>query len=255
MILNRAPQAKFCSHVCTLAAQSAKRKIERKERLGNEHTCPVCGEIYLAKHALSKYCSAACRLVARRHRSLIEARDNDRLCDKQEKTCPVCESEFTTVRYSGVYCSKACLGHALNGRRIDKARKTDEEPRISPQLLLRRAAAVRQRWSDRTRREREHLVPEMPPIKEPPAISQAERVRSHLRTGNTFGALKIAAGWAKLGDDREWIIAAWDAFQNAENYDEPGAVIQAGLLVLRERLKVDRPEPVEAPRPPWRPFG
>jgi hypothetical protein len=76
----------------------------------------------------------------------------------------------------------------------------------------------------------------MPILKEQPKISQAERVRIHLRDGNTYGALKIAAGWRKLGEDREVIETAWAAFQNG---DRDGEAVEAGLEALRVRLKVE----------------
>jgi hypothetical protein len=126
--------------------------------------------------------------------------------------------------------------HVLNRRRTDKQRKTSNEVFMSLGMIQRRSVAIRQKWSEGERLRRDGLVPEMPILKEQPKISQAERVRIHLRDGTTYGALKIAAGWRKLGEDREVIETAWAAFQNG---DRDGEAVEAGLEALRVRLKVE----------------
>ena len=82
-------------------------------------------------------------------------------------------------------------------------------------------------------------MPEMPILKERPAISQAERVRDHLRTDNVYGCLLIASQWPRLGDIREAVTKAWEAYQRPEGFQDAPAVIQEGLQALRERLGVD----------------
>jgi len=68
--------------------------------------------------------------------------------------CAVCGAEFVTRRYSQLYCGRACRWYALNARRIDKQRKTDAEPRVSPALIARRTAAIREKWTLREIRTR-----------------------------------------------------------------------------------------------------
>jgi hypothetical protein len=64
--------------------------------------------------------------------------------DHVVKRCPVCEGEFTTRRAMQQFCSQSCKWYALNARRIDKrGRKTAAEPRVSPEMVRRRAAVIR----------------------------------------------------------------------------------------------------------------
>lgn len=180
--------------------------------------------------------------AAARKRGMAKRRKLGIPADRQERVCPVCEVTFTSNRYSQIYCGKQCKAHVLNGRRIDKTRKADKDPfSISPELIYRRAAAVRQGWTDGERTAHDKLIPEMPLFKEPPTISQAARVKSHLQTGNDYGALKIAAGWKmRIPNEVGFAIGeAWQAYQsNRTGNGQAGVVIGRGLAALREHLKV-----------------
>lgn len=243
-ISHRYGNAKFCSNECCLIAQSERRKAERKAVL-LPLKCRECGRLFYYRFARKLYCSVECKRKHKARESKRRGREAGVPCDNVEKECPVCGSTFTTNRAFQIYCSKQCRGHVLNGRRIDKQRKTNEETRVSPELVYRRAKAVRQHWTEGERLRHDGLVPEMPILPKPPAISQAERVRSHLETGNTYGALKISAGWPKLGDVRAEVETAWRAYQHPDLFDDPGAVVRAGLAALKSYLKVG-PEHVQA---------
>ena len=234
-IIGRSPQARFCSHRCLLAHQSEARKRERQKRLVIL-TCQECGQGFKHRNAKPKFCSPACRLQNRRRKARVRSRSKGTPADQQERECPVCGLVFTTHRSMQLYCGQQCKTHALNRRRIDQQRKTDREPFVSPGLIRRRAEGIRQKWSEPVLADtvddgRHHF----PPPKPKPAISQAARVRSHLETGNAYGALKIAAGWRRLGQDREAVTKAWEAFQAGER---DGLAVEAGLQALRVRLGV-----------------
>lgn len=64
-------------------------------------------------------------------------------------------------------------------------------------------------------------------------------VRAALAAGDETKALRIAAGFAQLGPQRDRIQKAWAAHQRPEFYRElgqnPESLIQDGVLALRER--------------------
>lgn len=103
--------------------------------------CKRCGNPIPRRKGGGKWCSPRCRRAASR------ARPAWQLADKQERVCPVCSQRFTSRRYSQLYCSRQCKWHALNARRINKLRKTVAKSRVSPQLAMRRAIALRPLWS------------------------------------------------------------------------------------------------------------
>ena len=87
-----------------------------------------------------KFCSAKCRNGAKYQRVRPDVpRDN------VPRVCVVCSQAFISRRYSQIYCGRKCKTYALNARRIEKQRKTQAEPQVSPALIQRRAAAIRQR--------------------------------------------------------------------------------------------------------------
>ncbi len=231
-IINRGPQAKFCSHACLLAHQSERRKAERRRNRKPKYVgfCRQCGSLFRSTRR-RKYCSDGCRRKAK-----YERNRNGTPPDRHPAVCPVCEIQFVTRRFNQTYCSPQCRWHALNKRRIDKTRRTDRPPFVSPQLAYRRAAAIRQKWSEGERKRRDKMVPEMPLYRLPPAISQAERVREHIRSNNVYGALAVASGWRRPGWLVEVVQRAWAAWQAGRR---DGSEVQAGLEALRKHLKVN----------------
>jgi len=227
-IIGRKAGAKFCSARCCAAAHN--RRQRQQKRPLRERICPTCGQRFLPNQPHRKYCSPACQ-----QRAKLERERKGPLPDKHKATCPVCDVEFVTKRWNQLYCSKQCRWYALNHRRINKMRRTNEEPRVSPQLIRRRAAAIRQKWDQGTRLRRGKRLPEMPLFKPPPPISQAERVREHLRSGNHYGALLVASGWKRPGWLAELVGKAWVAWQQGRR---DGPEVAEGLEALRRHLGV-----------------
>ena len=124
-------------------------------------TCPHCSTDFTGRRSNAVYCSARCQLLAKKRRQYYRlARAAGLPLDHVDRVCYGCEIIFRTVRWNQMYCSPKCKTYVLNGRRIDKQRKTDEEPRVSPALIQRRAAAIRTTWTDR--QERRGLTSNVP---------------------------------------------------------------------------------------------
>ena len=173
--------------------------------------------------------------------------------DNQTMTCPVCETTFLSNRAHQKYCTKACQLHTLNKRRLEKqGRKSTREPFLAPKLILKRAKAVREKWSETERKTHDHLNPEMRIFPEKPVLSQAQRVRIHIQDDNKYGALKIASAWPKLGGIREAVETAWKAYQHPEGFENANELVEAGIEALAVYLKIDStglsPGGYESPR-------
>jgi hypothetical protein len=231
----RARHARYCTHECTLAAQSAARKLARTQAKPRPRCCRGCGVTFTATKHRQRYCTPDCRRKIRLDQQRLRARAIGTAQDRTQRVCAVCDTAFVSRRYSQRYCSRGCAWYAGNARRIDKVRKTAEDRRVSPEMILKRAAAVRAKWTDGERRRHDKLLPVMPPIRPRPAISQAARVRSHLETGNHYGALRIASRWRRLGEHRAAIQAAWAAWQDPQHPDR-AALIAEGIQALHRHL-------------------
>ena len=67
--------------------------------------------------------------------------------NRQMKQCDVCGKIFTTRIAKQLRCCQACAAYAKSRRRFDKSRKSKRTPpRISPELIARRAAALKPAW-------------------------------------------------------------------------------------------------------------
>ena len=66
-----------------------------------------------------------------------------------------------------------------------------------------------------------------------------EKLRALWAAGKCLQALKLAAGWARLGEHKNRIERGWSAAANPEFYREigrdPDAMVADGLMAIRER--------------------
>lgn len=157
-IVGRRRDAIYCSKRCAHRAciQSHPESQTRRK------CCPNCVTVFedTTPNNNMKYCSARCRRqVAYRRWSKNRGARRDRMM----RSCEVCGLVFRSKRYHQKYCCLACRAYALNRRRTDKNRKTKQPPRVSPELVARRAAAVRQRWDEQTRLKRAVVPTSGPP--------------------------------------------------------------------------------------------
>ena len=70
-------------------------------------------------------------------------------------------------------------------------------------------------------------------------LSSLERVKSAFYAGNHREAIKIAAGFPHLGEQRDRIQTAWSALRNPDFYREIGvdvdAAVASAVSAIRER--------------------
>lgn len=72
--------------------------------------------------------------------------------------------------------------------------------------------------------------------------TQLASLRRFMREGDYHAALKLAAGWPRLGEHKDAIERAWAALNHANFYREigkdPDALVQEGLQAIRERYNI-----------------
>lgn len=72
---------------------------------------------------------------------------------------------------------------------------------------------------------------------------KVDTLRAHMRAGDWDAALKLAASFPRLGDDRGTILSAKDAVVHprftAQLGRDPAAVRAAGIEALRARYPLD----------------
>jgi hypothetical protein len=88
--------------------------------------------------------------------------------------------------------------------------------------------------------------------------TKLKQLKDRLAAGDAAGALRIAAGFGRLGEHRERITRAWVALTNPRFYrDElgmdPAALVADGVAALRERYGVPATVPDPADGPPTQP--
>jgi hypothetical protein len=70
-------------------------------------------------------------------------------------------------------------------------------------------------------------------------------LRQYMAAGDYRAALRLAAGWPRLGPQRATITRAWAAWQNPAFYAElghdPQRLIDAGLAAIRTRYGIPQP--------------
>jgi len=69
--------------------------------------------------------------------------------------------------------------------------------------------------------------------------TKLEQLRNFMRAGDHRRALKLAAGWSRLGDARDAIQKGWAALSNPEFYREigqdPDNLVQRGIDAIRAK--------------------
>ena len=78
--------------------------------------------------------------------------------------------------------------------------------------------------------------------KEPEPMTALQKLKNLMAAGEHRKALKLAAGWADLGEYKDAIERGWAAYSNPDFYrqiDEcPDLLIQHGLHAIRERYNI-----------------
>lgn len=77
-------------------------------------------------------------------------------------------------------------------------------------------------------------------------VTQLARLKALMAAGDYRAALKLAAGWAQLGNHKAPIERGWAAILNPNFYREigkdPDVLVAAGVAALRERYGIPAPE-------------
>jgi len=75
----------------------------------------------------------------------------------------------------------------------------------------------------------------------PELITKLEQLRQYMRAGDYHQALKLAAGWQRLGPARDDIQRAWAALNHPEFYREigqdPDRLVAAGIAAMTARYE------------------
>lgn len=74
-------------------------------------------------------------------------------------------------------------------------------------------------------------------------VSAAEELRTLWAAGEYRRALKLAAGWPRLGEHKDAIQAGWAAASNRDFYrqlgKDPDAMVAAGLAAVAARYNLE----------------
>lgn len=187
---------------------SVRRCVRCDTTASNGLDC-VCSSASRPK--VNRGCSVIARSVASDSTSSVRARSIvRRIADMPDGTvnqrqCVVCSRPFASNKSNKVYCSPIC-------RRRNSHRVSPLTP--SPEAALQVASA---------------------------ATDELARVRDHLRTGNIYGALKIASDWPRLGDIRHLVRNAWQAYRHPEWFEDSQQIIATGLVALRRLVHPTKP--------------
>jgi hypothetical protein len=75
--------------------------------------------------------------------------------------------------------------------------------------------------------------------------TQLEKLQKFWSEGNFHACLRLAAGWPRLGEERDSITKAWAAYNHPELYKEmghnPDELVEAGRQALARRYKLPLP--------------
>lgn len=75
-----------------------------------------------------------------------------------------------------------------------------------------------------------------------PPETKLARLKTALAKGDSVGALRIAARFPQLGDEKEPITRAWAAYNNPDFYrsigQNPLALIDAGIDAIKRRYNL-----------------
>ncbi|MDO4899455.1 hypothetical protein [Actinomyces sp.] len=116
---------RFCSPEC-------------RRQWGQQHQCECvgCGNLFVPRSPVQRYCSAGCRERSGRRRRYAAAREAEggqvrtyrrpdaRTTAVTTARCPVCTRTFTPARTSQVYCSPECRRARANAARTRAASLT-----------------------------------------------------------------------------------------------------------------------------------
>lgn len=73
-------------------------------------------------------------------------------------------------------------------------------------------------------------------------MTQLSQLKQFMKEGNHRAALKLAAGWSRLGEHKKQIQQGWSALQNPKFYKEigkdPDKLVECGIQSIRERYKI-----------------
>lgn len=83
-------------------------KINRKPK--RERKCLECGNVFIQKNSLSKYCSYKCTYTAA-HKKVKNA--------NSKKECKLCNKEFKPHKTTDIYCSRKCFSEDSKQSRLD----------------------------------------------------------------------------------------------------------------------------------------
>ena len=74
--------------------------------------------------------------------------------------------------------------------------------------------------------------------------TQISKLRAYMAAGDHRAALKLAAGWGRLGDHKAPITRGWAALQSPQFYtdigQDPDALVAAGLDAIRQRYGIPK---------------
>lgn len=69
--------------------------------------------------------------------------------------------------------------------------------------------------------------------------TQLEKLRNFMRAGDYYRALRLAAGWGRLGEARDAIQRGWAAMGNPDFYleigQDPDELIRRGIATINDR--------------------
>ena len=105
---------KYCSDVCRTRREYNVKRIPKSLRPPRIVNCAICGNAFeVSYESLQKYCSAACRAIAKKRRAHERHIAN---YSPAERTCQVCGKRFLSNESPAkIYCSDAC--RAIGDRR------------------------------------------------------------------------------------------------------------------------------------------
>jgi hypothetical protein len=130
------PQQRFCNREC------CDRQRRRRECKARVMTCAVCGKAFRARGKRAKVCGPQCR----QKRNYRAGRGRTVESIGTEKQCPVCFKRYRKTASCQRYCCDRCQQTAQRRRQ-----RRSKRERVSVELIVRRAAAIRAGWDEDTR--------------------------------------------------------------------------------------------------------
>lgn len=110
-----------------------------EEEAPQERRCGICGQRFMPTTKNAKYCSSACKDVARNRRKSLYGRQhyekNKKEKPREEGTCSICGKPFLKIKITAKYCSPSCQekGQKQRQREHDarrRARRKEEKENV-----------------------------------------------------------------------------------------------------------------------------